>query len=181
MGNKKGYKQTEEHKQKERENAFRQFKDGMPLKTRKKISRSHKGKYLGEKNPNWKNGIKYIDGYKYIYFPTHISVKRRKGGNKKYIPEHVLVIEKHLGRYLKKGEVVHHINGKKDDNRLKNLMIFKNNSAHMKMHNQSGINWKNKNEVKEYKKKYKEDNKKYLKKYQKYWYLKNKHKIKKNG
>lgn len=112
-------------------------------KIRSKISNSlkkikHKGHKLKEETKHkisvakLKKGIghkkKRSDGYIAIYFPDH--PKSNKDG---YIMEHDLVMECYIGRWLKKEEIVHHINHKRDDNRIENLklMTFK---EHAKLH-----------------------------------------------
>lgn len=82
----------------------------------------------GTKNSNWHGGKRIAKEYIYIYMPNHPNAR------KNYVLEHRLVVEKKIGRYLKKGEVVHHINENKKDNRIENLMLFPTTGAHMAFH-----------------------------------------------
>ena len=72
---------------------------------------------------------KIVRGYVYSWCPNHPNA--RNG----YVAEHRLIMEHHLGRYLKRGEIVHHINKNKKDNRLENLQLL-SNSVHSKLHNE---------------------------------------------
>lgn len=85
----------------------------------------------GEHNPGWKGGS-YITkrGYRRILKPEHHRADIRG-----YVFEHIVVMEEKLGRELNDDEVVHHINGKKADNRPENLELIANQSMHSKLHN----------------------------------------------
>ncbi len=84
----------------------------------------------GEKNYGWKGGRqKNSHGYILVYKPNHPFCNKRR-----YILEHRLVMEKHIGRYLLSKEVVHHINKIHSDNRPENLILFKNMNQHIKHH-----------------------------------------------
>ena len=105
---------------------------GIPLskKIKQKIRKKMKNRFKGNKNPAWKNGRRITKfGYIMIYKPNHPFAN-----NHKCVFEHRLVMEKHIGRYLKSNEIVHHVNGKNGDNRIANLLLFNNQSKHAKHH-----------------------------------------------
>lgn len=80
-------------------------------------------------NPGWHGGRNIrSNGYVEIYAPAHPNANVRK-----YVYEHQLVMEQHIGRPLRPGEVVHHIDGDKTNNDIKNLMLL-SNEDHAKLH-----------------------------------------------
>ena len=147
-----GFKHTEEAKRKISKMLKGRKKGPMSEKTKKKLSITHKGKHhspktefkkgqkcwrKGKKFPEksgencylWKGGRnKHPKGYILIYKPDHPFAMKR------YVFEHRLVMEKHLGRYLTPKEKVHHINEIKDDNRIKNFIVFRTIGYHLLFH-----------------------------------------------
>jgi len=97
---------------------------------RKKMSEFRKG----ENHPQYKGRVRDNMGYIRIYQPEHPNAT--KAG---YVLEHRLVMEDIISRPLKPDEIVHHINGTKDDNRRSNLWLFENNNIHMEFHRNSDI------------------------------------------
>jgi len=75
-----------------------------------------------------KGGRYKIRGYVLVYVPNHPFKTSADS-----VFEHRLVVEKYLGRYLTKDEVVHHKNHIKDDNRIGNLEVI-NKKLHSKLH-----------------------------------------------
>lgn len=77
-----------------------------------------------------KEGCWHENGYKVLYLDGDKSIK-----------EHIKIMEEYIGRKLKEDEVVHHINGVRDDNRLENLKLMtrgEHSSLHRKIEIQEG-------------------------------------------
>ena len=83
-----------------------------------------------ENNCNWRGGITW-DEFGYVMVRCEGHPRASKRGH--YVPEHILVVEAKLGRYLTLDEVVHHRNGEKWDNRPDNLSVM-SKAAHTRLH-----------------------------------------------
>jgi len=88
------------------------------------------GALPGERNPFWKGGRTIAsNGYVLVKRPEHHLADVRG-----YVYEHRLVMEEKLGRPLEPGEIPHHINGSKTDNRPENLELMGSHAEHRLHH-----------------------------------------------
>lgn len=80
------------------------------------------GKGSGSNNPSWKGGRRIRkDGYVILW--TEFGERL----------EHQIVMEKHIGRKLYRGEIVHHIDKNRQNNTIENLQLM-TQSEHAKHH-----------------------------------------------
>lgn len=104
----------------------RKYKRGFCSRACQKVGSSGSG------NPNWGGGRKGKrgngKGYILIYMPEHPYAK------KGFVPEHRLVVEKRLGRFLSPNERVHHKNLNIQDNTPSNLVHTANHIEHFITH-----------------------------------------------
>jgi hypothetical protein len=70
-------------------------------------------------------------GYRWVWVPQHPRA-RRNG----YVKVAWLVLERRLGRYLRRGEETHHINGDKLDDRDENLEVI-SHREHARRHSKA--------------------------------------------
>ncbi len=77
-----------------------------------------------------------------------VKIAQLRGtGTKTYVKEygrhqHRVVMERMIGRRLRKGEVVHHIDENKKNNHPSNLVLFKSQAEHARHH--QSIKWASK-------------------------------------
>ena len=90
---------------------------------------------IGEKNGNWKGGKTIMSsGYVGVRVPQGHHLRMNNG----YAYEHQLVAEDKIGRRLRPGEIVHHINGMKSDNKPDNIEVLGSRWHHKVEHRVSG-------------------------------------------
>jgi hypothetical protein len=99
-----------------------------------KIALARKPKRFGASNPLWKGQNYRYKSHGYVYvrapegYPYPDNVKRHR-----MIREHILVWEQTNNKPLPKGDIVHHFNGIKDDNRPENLIALPRRNHHSKL------------------------------------------------
>jgi hypothetical protein len=76
----------------------------------------------------WKGGVYQSGGYVYVFNPNHPNANANG-----YIKRSRMVMEGYIGRYIKRSEHVHHINGIKTDDRIENLRLL-SLEQHMSLH-----------------------------------------------
>src|SRR3990167_10198190 len=82
----------------------------------------------------WKEGRKRIPiGSTYRDSFGYIRVKVIPGSGRWKLQHH-LVMEQKLGRPVRKGEIVHHLNCQRNDNRPENLILCSGKSHHASVH-----------------------------------------------
>ena len=87
------------------------------------------GYNVRENNPSWKGGKSITNGRPLTLLRGHPRA-RHEG----YVLDHILIVEKALGRYLPNDAVVHHVNGVVNDNTNTNLVLCENNTYHKLLH-----------------------------------------------
>ena len=77
-----------------------------------------------EKNPQWRGGRRrHASGYVLVLLAADDPMRPMAQADG-LVMEHRLVMARALGRPLHSMEQVHHLNGRKDDNRLQNLELW---------------------------------------------------------
>lgn len=123
---------------------YRLIKGGVKLRERSEGVRLARGKmsiaHKGKKKVFTDEWKKHISEAKKRYYESHAKgydihqgYKRCTTGKNCGRLEHVVLMELHIGRPLRKNEVVHHINGNRQDNRIENLQLL-TRVEHSRMH-----------------------------------------------
>lgn len=90
---------------------------------------------IGDKNGMWKGGRSLAsNGYVLIRVGKDHHLADVRG----YAYEHRLVAEQILGRRLLQGEIPHHVNGDKADNRPGNIEVLRSHAHHRAEHRKPG-------------------------------------------
>ncbi len=90
---------------------------------------------FGKDNNNWRGG-KSVASNGYVI--VRVGKEHHLADVRGYAYEHRLVAEEKLGRRLERGEIPHHINGNRQDNRPENIQVMKSVAHHLNQHRKKG-------------------------------------------
>lgn len=76
--------------------------------------------------------VRILNGYRVIYRPEHPRAMQNECW-KGYVYEHIVVAEKYNGAPLREDEIIHHLDGVRDNNQYTNLLIL-TQKQHGKLH-----------------------------------------------
>jgi len=82
-----------------------------------------------ERSGNWHGGRIIKRGYVLLLIPGH-----PRSNTCGYVPEHVLVAERAIGKRLSRAHPIHHVDEDRTSNANSNLVICQSNSYHMLLH-----------------------------------------------
>lgn len=104
------------------------------IQRQKNLPRLREGARAGAGNHQFESGRRVgLDGYVLVTAPQdHPHARQRTNRDTKLMPEHRLVMESTLGRYLRPGEVVDHLDGLTLHNAPANLRLFDSNRQHLR-------------------------------------------------
>lgn len=86
--------------------------------------------HTGPSSTTWRGGRVTKHGYIYVKVYSDHPLYSAMANSTGYIAEHRLVMSEHIGRPLKRTEVVHHKNNNKADNRIENLELYTSFEEH---------------------------------------------------
>lgn len=96
---------------------------GMP---RRFIRNHHMRKSMSHR---WNGGVSLHDGF--VRVPGNGHPRQDEGG---YVLEHLLVVERAMGKPLPQTAIIHHVNTNQKDNRPSNLVVCEDQAYHMLLH-----------------------------------------------
>lgn len=83
----------------------------------------------GKDHPGWRGGRARSGGYIRLLLPGH-----PRADFKGRVSEHIVVVERAMGHYLREPAQVHHVDGNGENNHPSNLVACDNDSYHKLLH-----------------------------------------------